>query len=280
MSKKVQIIIWAIIAALVCILIGGYVYNTVLRYTEGNTHPEVTFELQDYGTVKMELYPEYAPNTVANFVRLVEKGFYNNKVVYGKDDICLYVGRNSEGNVENPKTSLIFDSVEANSDYDYDYTIPGEFVANGFKQNTLMHEKGIVTLIRNDYTQYASTLTEESYNSGNAQLGIMMGDESSNLNGSYSAFGKIVEGMEVLENIYNNAQVATKQTTEEAENSDGAQHVTEETDEGGITAFASYPVITSATVDTHGINFGDPTVEEAFDYSSYLYNMMSSYYNQ
>ena len=90
MSKKVQIIIWAIIAALVCILIGGYVYNTVLRYTEGNTHPEVTFELQDYGTVKMELYPEYAPNTVANFVRLVEKGFYNNKVVYGKDDICLY----------------------------------------------------------------------------------------------------------------------------------------------------------------------------------------------
>ncbi len=269
MSKKVQIVIWAIIAAIVCILIGGYIYSAADRLTEGNSHPEVTFEVQDYGTIKMELYPEYAPNTVSNFIRLVEKGYYNNKVVYGKDDICLYVGRNSEGEAENPKTSLIFDNVEENSDYDYEYSIPGEFIANGYKTNTLKHEKGVISLIRNDYTQYVSSLSKESYNSGNAQLGIMMSDDASNLNGSYASFAKITEGMDVLENIYNNAEISAK---EETEGEEQAQ------EESGIETFASYPVITSATVDTHGVNYGDPKIEEAFDYESYMYNLMSSYY--
>lgn len=274
MSKKVQLVIWIIIVIAVIGLLGCFGYNIVKMNTEGNVHPEVTFEIQDYGKVKIELYPEYAPNTVANFIKLVEKGYYNNKVVYGKDEICLYVGRNSEGDVENPKTSLIFDEVEAGSEYDYDYTIEGEFAANGFKQNTLMHEKGVITLIRNDYTQYVQTLSEESYNSGNAQLGIMMGENASNLNGSYAAFGKITEGMDVLENIYNNVEMKKAET---AENADGSgDHVTEEVD---INSFASYPVITSTSVDTHGINYNNPQVEEAFDYSSYLYNLMTSYSN-
>ncbi len=271
MSKKLQIIIWAIIAGIVCILIGGYIYITVDRLTVGNTHPEVTFEIQDYGTIKMELYPEYAPNTVTNFIRLVEKGYYNNKVVYGKDDICLYVGRNSEGNIENPKTSLILDNVEADSDYDYEYTIPGEFIANGFNQNTLKHEKGVISLIRNDYTQYVGTLTQESYNSGNAQLGIMMSDNANNLNGSYASFAKITEGMDILENIYNNREIAATETA-------GDENGEKTTQETGIDAFATYPVITSATVDTHGVSYGDPNIEEAFDYESYMYNLMNSYY--
>ncbi len=273
MSKKVQFVIWAIILIAVVGLLGGLVYSVVKMNTEGNVHPEVTFEIKDYGNVKMELYPEYAPNTVANFIRLVEKGYYNNKVVYGKDEICLYAGRNSEGEIENPKTSLIFDNVEAGSEYDYDYTIKGEFAGNGFKQNTLMHEKGVVSLIRNDYTQYVQTLSEESYNSGNAQLGIMMGENASNLNGSYAAFGKIVEGMDVLENIYNNVEMKQAEATEGSEG-----HVTE-TEQVDINSFANYPVISNATVDTHGINYNDPQVEEAFDYSSYLYNLMSSYSN-
>lgn len=273
MNKKVQIVLWAIVAAIVCILVGGYIYFTVNRLTSGNSHPEVTFEVQDYGTIKLELYPEYAPNTVSNFIRLVEKGYYNNKVIYGKDNICLYVGRNSEGEAESPKTSLILDNVEENSDYDYEYTIPGEFIANGFKQNTLKHEKGVISLIRNDYTQYVSSLSKESYNSGNAQLGIMMSDEASNLNGSYASFAKITEGMNVLENIYNNREIAVAETEENEE-----EHDHEENESSGIEVFASYPVITSATVDTHGINYGDPHIEEAFDYESYMYNLMSSYY--
>lgn len=271
MSKKVQIIVWAIIAAIVCILAGGYIYFTADRLMSGNTHPEVTFEVQDYGTIKMELYPEYAPNTVANFIKLVEKGYYNNKVVYGKDDICLYVGRNSEGEIDNPKTSLVLDKVEENSDYDYEYTIPGEFIANGYKENTLKHEKGVVTLIRNDYTQYVGTLTEESYNSGNSQLGIMMGDEASNLNGLYASFAKITEGMDVVENIYNNREVVAVETETDENGEEVAQ-------ESAIDAFANYPVITSASVDTKGVNYGEPKVEEAFDYQAYMYDLMSSYY--
>lgn len=276
MNKKLQIILWVTIAIIVCILIGGYVYNTVLKYTEGNTHPEVSFEIQDYGTVKMELYPEYAPNTVANFIRLVEKGYYNNKVIFGKDEICLYAGRNSEGEIENPKTSLAFDGIDAGSEYDYEYTIPGEFLANGFRENTMLHEEGVITLIRNDYTHYMPSLTEQSYNSGNAQLGIMMSGDSSNLNGAYAAFGKITEGFDILKNIYDNSEIAPVEPT----NNESAEPTTELTqeEENPIKEFANYPVIASATVDTHGINYGDPTVEEAFDYSAYMYNLMNSYY--
>lgn len=270
MSKKVQFVIWAIILIAVVGLLGGLVYSVVKMNTEGNVHPEVTFEIKDYGNVKMELYPEYAPNTVTNFIKLVEKGYYNNKVVYGKDDICMYVGRDQEGNAINPTLGLIDDSIEAGTDADYEYTISGEFVANGYQKNTLRHEKGVISLIRNDYTQYVQTLTEESYNSGNAQLGIMMSDNSSTLNGVYTAFGRVTEGMEVLEKIYNEVAIKEPETAEDGSTT---------TSESDIQAFSAYPVIKSATVDTHGIDYGMPKTEKAFDYSSYLYNLMSSYYS-
>lgn len=270
MGKKVQLVIWSLIAIVAILLIGVVGYNLVLNQTEEVIHPEVTFEIENYGNVKIELYPEYAPNTVTNFIKLVEKGYYNNKVVYGKDDICIYVGRDQEGNAINPTVGLIDDSIEAGTESDYDYTIPGEFVANGYQKNTLRHEKGVISLIRNDYTQYVQTLTEESYNSGNAQLGIMMSDNSSKLNGVYAAFGRVTEGMEILEKIYTEAEIKAPETAE-----DGSTN----TSEGDIQAFSAYPVIKSATVDTHGIDYGMPKTEKAFDYSSYLYNLMSSYYS-
>lgn len=289
MSKKSQIVIWVIILIAVIVLLGWYIYTTVNRIVVGNVHPEATVEIQDQGIVKLELYPEYAPNTVANFIRLAEKGYYDGKVVYGKDEICLYAGRNTDGNIENAKTSLIFDGIDEGSDYDYEYGIEGEFVVNGFNQNTLKHEKGVLTLIRNDYTQYMSTLSKESYNSGNSQVGIIMSEQASNLNGAYAAFGKVIEGMEILENIYNNQEIAPQETTEdeskttepttsETETTEGVNENEELADEGGIKAFAKYPVITSIKVDTKGINHGDPKVEEAFDYNAYIYNLMSQYY--
>lgn len=277
MNKKTQMILWAIILVIVCILVGGYIYINIDRIIRGNVHPEVTFEIQDYGKIKMELYPEYAPNTVTNFIRLAEKGYYDNKVFYGKDEISLYAGRNSEGDAENPKTSLIFDGIDAGNEYDYEYEIQGEFIANGYEDNTLKHEKGIVTLIRNDYTQYVPSLSKESYNSGNAQLGIIMGADASNLNGSYAAFGKVTEGLDILENIYNNSEISVSESTDNA-SAEGATNAEAETE--AIQKFANYPVITSATVDTKGVNFGDPTIEEAFDYESYIYNLMSSYYGE
>lgn len=268
MGKKVQLVIWVIIAIVAILLIGVVGYNLVLNKTEQVIHPEVTFEIENYGNVKIELYPEYAPNTVTNFIKLVEKGYYNNKVVYGKDDICMYVGRDQEGNAINPTAGLIDDSIEAGTDADYDYTIHGEFVANGYEKNILRHEKGIISLIRNDYTQYVQTLTQESYNSGNAQLGIMMSDKASTLNGVYTAFGRVTEGIEILEKIYNEVEIKAPETSEDGSTT---------SEESDIKAFNSYPIIKSATVDTHGIDYGMPKIEKAFDYSAYLYNLMSSY---
>lgn len=266
MSKKIQFVLWLIIMIAVIILMGVLLQNNIVAKTSTVTHPVATFEIQDYGTVKMELYPEYAPNTVTNFIKLIEKGYYNNKVIYGKDDICLYVGRNASGEAENPKASLIFDNIEADSDQDYDYTIKGEFIANGFEQNTLSHEKGVISLIRNDYSQYLTNLQEESYNSGNAQIGIMMSDDSRALNGAYTGFGRITEGMDILEKIYQEAEMKPADT-------EGQEQATDD-----ISQFATYPVITSATVDTLGEDYGNPEIQEAFDYNSYIYNMMSSSY--
>lgn len=264
MGKKLQICVWTIIAVAVFILIGGCVYNLARATNETPIHPEVTFEVENVGTIKMELYPEYAPNTVKNIIKLVESGYYNNKVLYGKDELCLYMGRNAEGEAENPMASLIFDEIEAGTEADYEYSINGEFVANGFNQNTLNHKKGIVSLIRNNY---GTGFYEQSYNSGNAQLGIMLSDDSSNLNGVYAAFARITEGLDLIEKIYNESEVVVEEVSE------GEQ-------ESAIKAFATAPVIKNATVDTHGINYGNPEIEEAFDYEAYMYEMMSAYYGE
>ena len=274
MNKKLKIVLWIVSALAVLALIGNLCYRIYLAKTEQVVHPQVSFEIENYGTVKMELYPEYAPNTVANIIKLVEKGYYNNKVIYGKDDVCLYVGRNSEGEAENPKTSLLNSEIEADSEYDFEYTIKGEFLANGFKQNTLSHQKGVVSLMRSDYTQYFSELSEESYNSGNAQIGIIMEDTRS-LNGMYTGFAKIIEGLDVLEKIYNEHQIKVDEETEETHaHEDGEEHSTE-----GIQEFEGYPVIKSATVDTFGNDYGNPVIEEAFDYNAYMNDYLSSYYS-
>ena len=182
--KKVQLGLWVIIAIAILALIVGTVYSFVQYKIQKISHPEVTFQIENQGVVKMEMYPEYAPNTVANIIKLVENGYYNNKVIYGKDNICLYVGQDPENENINPTKSLIFKDIEVGSEDDYEYSIDGEFVNNGFTQNTLRHEKGIVTLIRNNY---GSNFIEEGYNSGNARLGVMLSGEMGNLNGIYAA---------------------------------------------------------------------------------------------
>ena len=97
-----------------------------------------------------------------------------------------------------------------------------------------------------------------------------MSDSGTNLNGAYAAFGKITEGLDIVEKIYNEASIKPEEvdeTTGELVESDG------------IKQFETYPVITSATVDTHGENFGLPEVLEAFDYNAYMSELLSSYYS-
>ncbi|MBR3614525.1 MAG: peptidylprolyl isomerase [Clostridia bacterium] len=265
MGKKLQIVIWLVIAIAAFLLLGGCVYNFARAISEDVVHPEVTFEIENLGTIKMELYQEYAPNTVANIVKLVEKGYYTDKVLFGKDDAILYFGLQEDGKEEIPQASFINPEITKDSDDDFKYSITGEFAANDFNKNTLCHEKGVVSLLRNNY---GSAFTKESYNSGVAKLGIVMKDTVASLNGYYTAFAKITEGLELLENVYNTQETVAPQINEE----------TGEPIETGIDEFSNKLIIKSATVDTHGIDMGIPKMIEYFDYDEYLYQMINSQY--
>ena len=262
MKEKWKMGIGAVLIVGLIGLIIGVAVNAIRANSEEIANPVATFEIQDQGAVKIELYPQYAPNTVANFIALINCGFYSNKVVYGKDDLCLYMARDTAEDAKGPKLSLLDENVEADSENDYEYEIKGEFVANKFEQNTLRHEKGVISLNRSDYSAYS--LTEEGYNSGNYRFSVMM-TENASLNGVYCAFGKVIEGFEVLEKIYGEQEVAPS----EGENQ-----------ESTIQKFASQPVITNASVETYGVDYGKPKVHEAFDIQAYINDLYSQYISQ
>ena len=75
MKDKISLIISIIVLIAVILLLGIVGYGIYWRLTDTTIHPEATFEIENYGTVKIELYPEYAPNTVANFIKLIENGY-------------------------------------------------------------------------------------------------------------------------------------------------------------------------------------------------------------
>ena len=257
--KNVFIVAIILVLLLVLGVIGRGIYN---NYFAESKNPIAKIEIENYGVIEIELYPEYAHNTVATFIKLAENGFYNGKVLYGKDDLCLYAGRNAEGEVVVPKANMIDPEVEAGSDEDIEFQIDGEFVVNGYEENVLSHEEGVLTMIRYDYTQQIPTLTTESYNSGNAQLGIMI-DNGRSLNGLYAGFGKIINGMDIVKKIVADTQIV---------------EVPEE-EKTGIDEFSSKPVIKSVTVDTFGKNYGVPYYEEFFDFEEYLTDLVSQQYS-
>lgn len=265
MKEKLKILVGIVISVALILLMGLIIYNNVRANTEEVQNPVATFEIKDYGNVKVELYPEYAPNTVSNIIALIEAGYYKDKVIFGKDDVCVYMGRKTEDEAEGVNISTIDSSIEADSESDYKYEINGEFIANGFEKNTLRHEKGALTLNRANYASYG--LYEEGYNSGNAQFSVII-NESSALNGVYCVFGKVVEGMEIVEKIYNEAQIAEAEGETETEE-----------EEGSIKKFAQMPVIANVTVEKNGVDYGRPETHEAFDIQEYLNKLYSQYYS-
>lgn len=275
MKKVISIIALIVIIVALLGVNGLLVYNAISSKNQEVKNPILSLDIEGYGNVKIELYPEYAPNTVKNIIALANNGYYNGKIFYGMDDIAVYVGRDANGQSDNPTIGDIDKTVikeenpesetETVNENDYKYEIDGEFVANNFRQNTLKHEKGVVSLVRADYTKQMQTLVSESYNSGSSQFTIVM-DDNSGLNGMYAGFGKVIEGMDIVEKIHG---LETKQETAE----DGTSV------ENSIKAFAAAPVITSATVDTYGVTYGLPKVHEAFDYSQYLQQLLTQYYN-
>ena len=249
--KKFKKIIWIIALIILIVLIGVISYGYYRNATMEVIRPIATMEVENFGTIKFELYPEYAPETVANFIALANRGFYDGLTFHRiVADFMIQGGdKNGDG------TGLATTSDLRDDGDDTEYTIKGEFIANDV-DNKLQFEEGVVAMARSDYTSYSSTLTEESYNSGSSQFFIMTA-ENTGLNGQYTSFGKVIEGMDIVHKI---EEVEVK-AADDADTTGNTE----------VSTPVNPPVITSIKVETNGIDYGLPETLTPFDYMSWLY---------
>ena len=251
MKDKIKTIIWIVVAIAIIVLIGILGYGYYKKATMEVKNPILTMEVEGFGTVKMELYPDHAPQNVANIVNLANRGFYNGTKFHRViKDFMIQAGTKDGDGTTGAKLSDLKDGGE-----DKEYGIKGEFVANGVN-NTIKFEEGVVGVARADYTQYSSDLKDESYNSGNAQFFIMT-KENAGLNGLYTPIGKVIEGMDVVHKIEG---VEVKAADSEKGDSSKSE----------VSTPVNPPVVTSITVDTQGVTYDLPNTLDAFDYMSWF----------
>ncbi len=136
------------------------------------SNPIATLKLKDGGVIKIELYPDIAPNTVNNFISLAKKGFYNGLIFHRVIRGFMIQGGCPQGRGTGAPGYQIF----------------GEFSSNGF-ENNLKHEKGVISMAR-----------AMNPNSAGSQFFIMH-ENSPHLDGQYAAFGKVIEGIEFVDKI-------------------------------------------------------------------------------
>lgn len=251
------IIMIAIILAIVGIVYLTYGY--IKAATMEISNPVAIIQIENYGEIKVELYPDKAPNTVANFIALANNGFYDGLTFHRTiPDFMIQGGDENGDGTGSPSLADIDSSIEKDSSEDTDYAINGEFIANGYNENNIKFEKGIIAMARSDYSSISSNLTTEGYNSAGSQFFIMQADNY-NLNGLYAAFGKVIEGLDIVDQIAN-VEVVTR----------------DENAEEGVDKPVNPPVITSIRVETNGVDYGEPETIEPFDYYNWL---MSNYYS-
>ncbi|MGF7010889.1 peptidyl-prolyl cis-trans isomerase B (cyclophilin B) [Lachnospiraceae bacterium PF1-22] len=136
------------------------------------TNPVVTIEMENGDVMKAELYPEIAPNTVRNFISLVQKGFYDGLIFHRVISGFMIQGGDPDGiGTGGPG-----------------YSIKGEFSQNGFA-NELVHEKGVLSMARSMHPDSAGSQF------------FIMHENSPHLDGAYAAFGKVISGLEVVDKI-------------------------------------------------------------------------------
>ena len=262
--KKASNIITIIALILIIALIGGVSYGYYKKATMEVKNPIVTMEVQDFGTIKLELYPEMAPETVLNFIALAQNGFYDGLKFHRVVEGFMIQGGDSNGDGPgSPKLSDL--GIEVSEDEDRDYCIKGEFLSNDYNKNTLKHKEGIISMARADYTQqYSPSLTTESYNSAGSQFFIMTADNEA-LDGYYAPFGKVIEGMDIVHNIEKvevKASGAEDDTTEES---------AEESEETEVSTPVNDVIISKVTVETYGVDYGKPETLETWDYYDWVY---------
>lgn len=138
----------------------------------------VNIEVQDYGTMELELYPDVAPITVNNFVSLVKDGFYDGLTFHRIMDGFMIQGGDPTGTGRGG----------------LDKKIKGEFQANGVK-NELKHTRGVISMARGN-----------AYDSASCQFFIVHKDRP-DIDGHYAAFGKVIKGIEIVDKIINDTKV-------------------------------------------------------------------------
>ncbi|MBE7011610.1 MAG: peptidylprolyl isomerase [Ruminococcaceae bacterium] len=155
---------------------GSQSENNVKTYADAEIPKEnvkVKFEMENGEHYIVELYPEYAPQTVANFVSLVEKEFYNGLTFHRVVEGFMAQGGDPQGTGMGGSDDCIL----------------GEFSSNGVTSNTLSHQRGVISMARS-----------QAPNSASSQFFICY-DDASFLDGDYAAFGRVIEGMETVDNF-------------------------------------------------------------------------------
>lgn len=167
-------------------------------------NPVVTIEMENGDIIKAELYPDIAPNTVNNFISLIQKNYYDGLIFHRVINGFMLQGGCPEGSgMGGPG-----------------YTIHGEFSSNGF-DNTLKHTPGVLSMARSQMPDSAGSQF------------FIMHKNSPHLDGAYAAFGKVCEGMDIVDKI--------------------AEVPTDWSDRPSIEQ-----KITKMTVDTFGVEYSEP----------------------
>ena len=138
-------------------------------------YPKIKINVKDFGTMTAELYPEYAPATVENFLKLARERFFDGLIFHRVISGFMLQGGGYNAQMEEKHTA----------------SIKGEFAANGFPQNTLRHTRGVLSMARTNVP-----------NSASSQFFIMHAN-AAYLDGQYAAFGKVIEGDAIIDQIAN-----------------------------------------------------------------------------
>lgn len=168
-------------------------------------NPTVTFTMENGGVIKAELYSEKAPNTVNNFLSLVRHGFYDGLTFHRVIEGFMIQGGDPAGNGTGGPG----------------YTIKGEFRMNGFAGNDIKHLRGVLSMARSMMPDSAGSQF------------FIMHENASHLDGQYAAFGKVIEGMDVVDAI---AKTATDMRDKPLEPQ----------------------VIKTVTAETYGVDYPEP----------------------
>ena len=153
-------------------------------------NPIITIEMENGGIIRAELYPEIAPITVENFIKLCNENFYNGLIFHRVIEGFMIQGGDPTGTGTGGPG----------------YAIKGEFAENGF-ENDIAHERGVISMARGGY----------SYDSASSQFFIMHADDE-RLDGQYAAFGRVTSGIETVDSVAQKTPVTDDNGTVLAEN--------------------------------------------------------------